>query len=429
MDVRQTELSNGLRVVTSRLRHVQSISMGIWVGVGGRYESRQLSGISHFIEHLLFKGSYKRSARDISQAIEGRGGHFNAFTSEESTCFYARVGYDQFKPVFEILADMYRNPRFKKSDIEMERGVILEEIMMYRDQPQHLVQDVLGELLWENHPLGRALIGTPTTLARMSRARIVSFKEGRYTPGNTVCAFAGNLDHDTCVAQARKFLGTTRKRRRPTCRPISRGVGQGRISLHAKDIEQAQLALAFRMFGRNDRRRYAARLLSVILGENMSSRLFQLVREKHGLAYSIHSSTHVFADTGAFIVSAGLDRARCAKALKLVIRELNRAKTRRVSSEELQRAKDYVVGQLRLSMESTSQQMMWLGEQLVSYDRIVPPEHVIDRVLAVTAEQVQRVAGQIFHHRRSSLAIVAPDLESADEVAFGKALRGLEPEA
>jgi predicted Zn-dependent peptidase len=427
MDIQQTKLPNGIRVVTSRMNHVQSVSMGIWVGVGGRYESKRLSGVSHFIEHLLFKGTYKRSARDISQAIEGRGGYFNAFTGEESTCFYARVGYDQVVPVFEILADMYRNPRFQKSDIDMERGVILEEIMMYRDQPQHLVQDVLSSLLWKNHALGRSLIGTPATLSRMSRDRIISFKQGRYTPVNTVCAFAGNLDHDACVSHTRKLLGSIRRRRRPVCNPVSRAVSQERISLLAKDIEQAQVALAFRIFGRNDPRRFAIRILSVILGENMSSRLFQIVREKHGLAYSIHSSAHLFADTGAFIVSAGLDRTRCAKALKLVVRELCRTRNRRVSAEELQRAKDYVIGQLRLSMESTTQQMMWLGEQLVSYDRIVPPDDVVNRIAAVSADQVQRVAGQIFKHRRCSLAIVAPGLAASDEMELGSQLRGLDP--
>ena len=330
LDYRETQLANGLRVATSSMRNVSSVTVGVWVGVGGRWESKKLSGVSHFIEHLLFKGTQKRSARQISQEIEGRGGYFNAFTQEESTCYYAKISSEYVEEVTEILADMYLHPRFAPEDIEKERGVIIEEIMMYRDQPHQLVLERLGELLWHNHPLGRPLIGTPKTVGGMTRADIMGHKRRYYIPENTVVVFAGDVVHEERVRHVRRLLGRAAARRARGFVAADKA-GQLRADVIGKEVEQAHLALGVRHFGRHDRRRYALKILSVILGENMSSRLFQVVRERHGMAYSIHSSVHMYADTGVLEVSAGLDRKRAGRAIELVMRELRRFKEKAVN--------------------------------------------------------------------------------------------------
>lgn len=406
---RETKLANGIRVLTAEMPGVDSVAIGVWVGVGGRYEPRRVGGVSHFIEHLLFKGTRSRSARDISQAIEGRGGYFNAFTQEESTCYYARVGADHTWHVLEILADMYLHPRFAAEDIEKERGVIIEEIMMYRDQPQHLVQDILGVLLWARHALGLPLVGTPEIIRRISRAEILAFKGSKYVPDNTVVCLAGRVGHDAAVKHVAELLGGVRRRPRPAFRPVSGRTLQGREAVHDKDIEQSHLALGVRLFGRHDPRRYALKLLSIILGENMSSRLFQVVREKHGLAYSIHSSMHLYEETGALVVSAGLDRKRVMKAIGLIVGEMVRFRDARVGPRALRRAKDYAVGQLKIGLESTSSQMVWLGEHTLGYGKVDQPEEVIRKLERVTEDDIRRVASAILRAPRISLAMVTPD--------------------
>ncbi len=360
LDVKETCLSNGIRVVTAAIPRVQSIAVGIWVGVGGRYETKAVSGMSHFIEHLLFKGTSKLSAVDISRAIEGCGGYCNAFTHEEMTCYYAHVAYNHVWKVLNILCDMVLYPRFDTSDIKKERAVIIEEIMMYRDQPEHVVEEMLSSILWKGHPLSEPLAGTPESLSKINRKDILSFKQQKYVPRNTVFSFAGRINHEDAVAKVEKFMKSYPVSRKPVCQRITSAVSQERMILKSKDIEQTKLSIGFRTFGCFDKRRYALKVLSVILGENMSSRLFQVVREKHGLAYSVHSSSQLFADTGVLVVSAGLDNAKRHKALNLILREICRLKQKPVHSKELTRAKEYIVGHLRLAMENASGQMMWI---------------------------------------------------------------------
>ncbi|MFC1497686.1 M16 family metallopeptidase [Verrucomicrobiota bacterium] len=425
MDVKITELDNGVRVITSSIPHVESVSMGIWVGVGARYEQKNMSGVSHFVEHLLFKGTKKRSAVDISQAIEGRGGYINAFTQEEHTCYYVRVPYDQLWHAQDVLSDMYFNPRLAKSDIDKERGVIVEEMMMYRDQPHYIVQEMLEGALWKNHPLGRPVIGTRETLAELNRARITDYKRKKYVSGNTVFAFAGKVDHEACVSKVARYAGRLRRRAVPECRKVTHSVAQGNIALRHKDIEQAHLALGIRLFGRSDKRRYALKILNAVLGENMSSRLFQIVREKHGLAYSVHSGAHLYRDSGALVISAGLDRKRSCKAVNLIIKELIRLKERQVGRKELKRAKDYAIGQLRLGLESTSSQMMWIGDNMISRGKFTHPQEIIERLSSVTAEEVQSVACSVMKKKRTSLCMVSPDMTSKDESGIQTSLQGL----
>lgn len=425
LDYRETTLDNKVQVLTANMPQVQSVAVGIWVAVGGRYETVRQSGASHFIEHLLFKGTPKRSARAISQAIEGRGGYFNAFTQEEATCYYARIGAKHMWTVVDTLTDMYQHPKFTPADIDRERGVIIEEIMMYRDQPSQLVQDFLGESLWLNHPVGRPLIGSPENIARMTREEIIDFKQQKYTCGNTRIAFAGKIDHEACVARVAEYLQDVPSKRAPTCRSVTQKTAQRPVFVHTKDIEQTHLAMGFRLFGRRDERRFALKLLSVILGENMSSRLFQQVREKHGLAYSVHSSMHLFEETGAFIVGAGLEKARTNKALQLICGELARVQDRQVSARELKRAKDYAIGQLEIGLESTINQMMWIGENKLSYGHLIQPSEVMAKLQAVTADDIQQLAAEIFAPQRASVAMVTPNPAAAQESAIVKAISGL----
>lgn len=426
MGTRETRLENGLRVVSAAMPHVDSVSIGIWVGAGGRYEAAERCGASHFIEHLLFKGTRRRTARDISQAIEGRGGDINAFTQEESTCYFARVSAEHAWEAMDVLADMYGHAVLAAADVDKERDVVIEEILMYRDQPHHQVEEMLGQLLWHDHPLGRPLTGTVETLKGLGRPELLDYKGRYYNPRNTVLAVAGKVDHDSLVACARALLGGagTRGGIRKFL-PVTASVKQGRMHLAAKDVEQAHAAIGFRGFGRQDRRRYALKLLNIILGENMSSRLFQVVREEHGLAYSIQSSAHLFHDTGTLVISAGLDRGRLEKAVRLILRELVRIRRLPVSRDELRRAKDYAVGQIRLGLESTSTQMMWLGEHIMAYGRVITPEDTIAALQAVTPCEIREVAAALLLPGRSSVAMVLPDANAELERDMSRQMRGL----
>ena len=423
--VQLTTLPNGARVITSPQSEAESVAVGFFVGVGGRFETPEVAGASHFIEHMLFKGTRRRTAKQISQAIEGRGGYLNAYTQEDATCYYARLPHERLDEAFDVLADMYREPNFAPADIDRERGVIIEELRMCHDQPQHVVQELLMDGLWHGHPLGRPLVGTEKSLQGMTRASLNGFRQRHYLPRNTVFAMSGRLEHATCVAMVKDTLGDLPGGRLSSCRKVDRTVGQERFRLARRDIEQVHAAIGFRGFGRNDPRRFALRMLNSILGENMSSRLFQIVREKHGLAYAVQSSFQYFDETGALVVSAGLDRVRAADALRLIAREVARMREKTVSRDELQRARDYLQGQFRLGLEGTGSQMQWIGETLANYGRFVKPEEVLGRLLAVTAEEMRQVAAELLVPKKLTLSLVVPEKDPADEKTWLKTLDAL----
>lgn len=407
-DVQETRLANGMRVITSRIPHVQSAAVGLWVGAGSRHEPAKLGGISHFLEHMLFKGTAKRSALEISRAIEGRGGYLNAFTQEESTCYYARVGFDRIATAFDVLSDMLLSARCSPADTTKEKQVILEEMRMYGDQPQHVVQEMLQQSVWPGHALGRPVIGSIASVTSMQSEDLLAYKTRAYVPGNLVAAFAGLIDHDACVAMVEKAFGGLSKRAVPKMPPFRDTRAPVAAVQAGREIEQNHLAIGVRLFGRDDDRRSVLRVLNVILGENMSSRLFQIVREKHGLAYSIHSMAQLQKDSGVLAVHAGLDRERGSKALALILREMLRMAEMPVKAAELKRAKDYVIGQLRLGLEGTSSQMMWIGDNLLSHGRFVDPNETIRHTNAVTADDIQSLAATYFRKGRFSIAAVTP---------------------
>jgi predicted Zn-dependent peptidase len=413
--VQLTTLPNGLRVITSPQPEAESVAIGFWVGVGGRHEAPAVAGASHFIEHMLFKGTKRRTAKAISQAIEGRGGYLNAYTQEDATCYYARLPHERMHEAFDVLSDMYLEPKLAAADIDRERGVIIEELRMCHDQPQHVVQELLMDGLWANHPLGRPLVGTEKTLRSMTRSDLDDYRRSHYQPANTIFAMAGRLEHGAVVALVQAALGRLPAGKRTKFRAVDRRVAQHPFRLARREIEQVHAAIGFRSFGRHDKRRFALRLLNSILGENMSSRLFQVVREKHGLAYAVSSHYQLFQETGALVVSAGLDRARAADALRLIAREIARMRAKPVTRGEWQRARDYLLGQFRLGLEGTSSQMQWIGESLLNYDRFVKPDEVVAQLMAVTVAEMQQVAAELFTPQNLTLSLVVPEKDPADE--------------
>jgi predicted Zn-dependent peptidase len=403
-----TQLPSGVRVATAEMAHMESVSIGVWVGVGGRYEPARLCGASHFIEHLLFKGTHRRNAKQISQTVEGIGGYLNAFTSEETTCYYAKASHEHVGTLLDVLADMYRHPRFAVADINKERGVIKEELLMYHDQPDHHVQELLSEALWPGQPLGRSLAGTAKTLDSMDRRSLLDFKQRRYVAANTVVAIAGHCRHEDIVQRVEQMLALPRDSHAPSFEAAREKQRTPQLRFLTKNCEQTHLAMGIRGYSRNDSRRYALKALSVILGENMSSRLFQVIRERHGLAYSIQSSTSYYADTGALLISAGLDTKRLHRALALILAEMRRIAQRPPAAIELQRAKDYAIGQMRLGLESTANRMMWLGEHLLAYGTIQTPAEVEQRITEVTTADVQKTAADLFCNNRLNVAVITP---------------------
>ena len=385
-----------------------SVSVGLWVGVGSRYERGELNGVCHFIEHLLFKGTRKRSARQISEAVEGIGGYLNAFTSEDATCFHARACANRFDAVLDVLLDMLLNSRLAAEDITKEREVIKEEIAMYLDEPQHHVQELLNGMLWPRQPLGRPITGTNRSLDGLKRPDILRYFHANYVTGSTVLVVSGNISHRQVIQALRPHVSRFTPGLRPTFSPVVVNGEAGRVNLLTRKIEQTQLALGVRTCSRHDDRRFALRLLNTILGENMSSRLFQVLREDLGLVYSIYSSPSFFADTGDLVISAGVDTEKLQKTLQLIRKELKQLCEKLPGAAELRRARDYVIGQVELGKESTESQMNWVGEQLLGYGRVFAPGAVERRLARVTAAEIRAVARDFLQPERCHLALVSP---------------------
>jgi predicted Zn-dependent peptidase len=399
---------NGLIVATASMPHMASVSVGLWVGVGGRFESAQLNGASHFIEHMLFKGTERRTARQISQAVEGIGGYLNAFTGEESTCFYAKARAEHFEHVVSVLADMFLHSRFEPGEINKEREVIKEESAMYLDQPQHLVQDLLNEAMWPDHPLGRSVTGTDRSLNALGRKQLLQFRANNYVAPALVIAVAGNIEHARVLRSLKPLLPGIGGGKRPNFLQAQDGQTSPQVRLVTKQTSQLQLALGLRVCSRHDDKRFSLRVLNTLLGENASSRLFQVLREERGLAYSVHSSVSHFDDVGCLSISAGLDCSELSRTLQLIIKELRRFVDEAPNARELQQARDYLIGQMEIALESTDNQMMWLGEQLLGYGRVIPAEEIKRRVFQVNPSDVRKVAREFIRPERMTAAVVSP---------------------
>lgn len=416
MPVYQTHALGRATLAFCPLEHVESVSVGLWFRTGSRYEPVDLHGGAHFLEHMLFKGTRRRNALEISEAVESRGGDLNAFTSEEMTCYYCRVDANHLKLVLDVLFDMLWHSSFPAAEMGRERGVILEEIRMYDDQPQVVVQEHLNQAMWPTSTLGRSILGSPESVAGMSRTDLMKFWRGHYGPDSLVVSVAGRTDLESLqdLLQPHLRIATTTPEKRgwkPVTFKSRRTVRSVAVT---RPVQQCSLAIGIQGIPRKDPRRFAEKLLSVILGENMSSRLFQIVREKHGLAYSIHSAVSHFNDTGAFYIQAGVDREKMADAIGLVAKELDRIARYAPSAAEVRRAKDYTIGQMKLGLESTTNRMMWMGECMLGLGHLIQPNEIIDTVESVSPEQIRRVAADFFQPGRITVAAVGPDLDASE---------------
>jgi predicted Zn-dependent peptidase len=336
------------------------------------------------------------------------GGYLNAFTSEEHTCIFARASHEHFAGLLDVMVDMFLNSRFAAADVEKERGIIRDELAMYVDQPHHYVQELLNEILWPDHPLGRPLTGTDRTIKSIRRADLMDFRRAHYVAGRTIITVAGRVCPEWVSRSIARFA-----RGFPTAPPATFQVAKWSqerpvVKLVSRRSEQSHLALGIRTCSRHDERRYALRLLNVLLGENTSSRLFQVIREEHGLAYSIGAIPSFFADTGDLVISAGLETDNLRKTLRLIVQELRRLVNRPPGAAELRRAKDYAFGQMELGLESTENQMTWQGEHLLGYGRIFSPGEVRRRLQRVQPSDIRAVARDFFRPERLNLALVSP---------------------
>jgi predicted Zn-dependent peptidase len=404
-------LPNGLRVASCSIPSSQMVAVGIWCAVGSRHEPARLTGLSHFLEHLLFKGTRKRSARQISEEVEGVGGDLNAYTTEDRTCYYAAAPADYFPRVTEVLSDMYCNSRLDPVEIECERGVIAEEIDMVRDEPTQHVHELLTSLTWKGHSLARPITGTKKTLSAITRRDLRDHLQSHYHAGRTILTAAGAVNHEDVVKLASRVLGKLSKLRKGSAARVIKTLApqrqrSPRILIESRENQQTQLALSFRGVGSSDPRRYALNLLHVILGGNMSSRLFQELRERRGLCYSVSSSLSTHTDCGSFDISLGLDERNVAKSLKLIMRECRRLAKKGPSIAELCRACDYSIGTSRMALERTATQNYRLGTSLLTYGKIIPPEEVYERLTKVTVSEVRDVAARILSEQTLCLAML-----------------------
>ncbi|MGH3716376.1 MAG: M16 family metallopeptidase [Micromonosporaceae bacterium] len=410
--VRRTVLPNGMRILTEAIPAMRSVSFGVWVGVGSRDETPSLGGVSHFLEHLLFKGTERRTALDISAQLEAVGGETNAFTTKEYTCYYARVLDADLPLAVDVVCDLVAASVLHEADVETERGVILEEIAMHDDEPADAAHDLFYEAIFGDHPLGRPISGTVASISAMTRRQLLSFYQRRYTAPQLVVTAAGNLDHGTVVAAVRDAFGQVGRYADPgepsglrhTRRRVATGHG---VKVHTKDTEQANLVLGCPAPARLDERRFALGVLNNALGGGMSSRLFQEIREKRGLAYSVYSYTSQYADAGVFGVYAGCAPGKADEVLKLVREQLAAVSGGALTEQEILRGKGMLKGSLVLGLEDTGSRMTQLGKGELLYGAPLSVDELLARVDGVTVDQVQSVASELLT-QDMSLAVVGP---------------------
>ena len=408
MEYQRTVLSNGLRVVSSPMPHTRSVSVAIYVGAGSRYERDEEAGVSHFIEHMLFKGTPRRpTAKEVSEAIERTGGVINAATDREITYYWVKVARPHFDLALDLLTDMFLNSLFDPTEIEKERGVVIEELAMTHDSPQDLVDLLIDEVVWPDQPLGRDIGGSRETVSSLTREGILEYLRTHYAPTNTVIAVAGNVDHAEVVDRVAPLWADWQAPEPAGWFPARDGQSAPRARVLHKRTEQAHLSIAVPGVSSHHPDRYALDLLNVILGEGMSSRLFLELRERRGLAYDVHSYVSHFQDAGAATVYAGVDPKKIDDALRATLAELARLKEG-LPEEELVKAKEYSKGRLLLRMEDTRAVAGWYGGQEILADKVRSVDEIVDLIEQVTVADVQRIARQLFVQPALNLAVVGP---------------------
>jgi predicted Zn-dependent peptidase len=421
-DWRLTELDSGERVISERLDHVRSAAVGYWIGAGSRDEQPDEAGVTHFIEHLLFKGSERFSALQIAEIFDGLGGELNAATSREHTLVYARVPDHHLATAMDVMGDMVFAPSF--GELDSEREVVLEEIAMYEDAPQELVHDLIADAVFADHPLGRPVIGTAEVISSIPRDAIARYHDTMYVPGNIVVAAAGNVDHDEVVELVTRALERRPDRRSvgPNVRPPLVQPSPPRLRFQRKDTEQYHVCLAAPGISRSDRRRFAASLLDAILGGSASSRLFQEIREKRGMAYAVYSFVSQYTDTGQIGIYLGTREDNLGDALAIAAEQIADVAAGNVPEGELERAKENLKGRILLSMESTSTRMNRLGKSLITDSELLSLDRIVAEIDAVEASSVAELAATFLAPERLSAACIGPT-----EERFVEALERITP--
>ena len=403
--IRKESYDNGLVLLTERMETLRSVALGVWMKKGSRHESAEQNGISHFIEHLLFKGTESRTARDIALIIDSVGGQMDAFTTKEYTCFYFKVLDEHLDVAIELLSDIIRHPRFLPEEIEKERKVIYEEIKMVDDTADELVYDLWSEAFYGNHPLGRPIQGTMESVGAMRPEGLIRFFKESYQPANILVTAAGNLDHDRLAAALRSSFADLPAGETPRLGPLP-DTRQTISVREKKELGQLHLCLGLPGVRMDDARRYPAYILNTVLGGTMSSRLFQHIREERGLVYSVFSSANSFLDTGNLIIYAATSPASAREVTELVVRELRRLKTQEIGDSELQLAKDHLKGNLMLSLESSSSRMSNLARQELYFGRQFTLDEILTSIDKVTPAQVTSLAQDLFDAERCAVAVL-----------------------
>jgi predicted Zn-dependent peptidase len=404
-NLRRTVLPNGLIVLTERMEHMRSVAMGVWIKSGSRCEPAETCGISHFVEHMLFKGTRSRSAQSIAREMDSIGGNLDAFTGKETICFNVKSLTEHVPIALDVLADLVLNPIFALTDIERERGVILEEIKIDEDNPDVLVHELFTQNFWKDHPLGKPILGTTATVGRLEQKQLFSYHGERFNGGNIVFSAAGNLDHDQLVeAVAGKFSALSGGE---SLHELPAPEANARILLrNKKSLEQVQICLGVPAPPVDDESRYTSLILNTVLGGGMSSRLFQTIREERGMAYSIYSDLSSLRDTGILCVFAGTSAGKALEVVDLILAEFRRLKESPLPAEELLRAKDQLKGNILLGLESSSSRMANLARQEMCFRQFYTAEEVINRIVEVDAEQVQSLAQCLFDPARIAVTLL-----------------------
>ena len=408
----KTVLPNGVKIISQKMPHIRSVSMGVWVNVGARDESDEQSGLSHFIEHMIFKGTARRSAYQIAKEFDAIGGQTNAFTAMEHTCYHAKVLDNHMETMVDILTDIFLNSTFDPQEVERERPVIFQEIGMVEDSPEEYVHQLAGYDFWGDHPLGRSILGTRQNILSFDSQTIKTFFHRFYHPERIVIAVCGNVDHDRLVELVGPIFGTIisgqdlAQRFSPAISPC--------IRIHHRALEQVHICLATPGLSTTDPGRFALSLLNTLLGGNMSSRLFQQIREQRGLAYSVYSFIASYADTGQFGVYTGVHPDNVQQSIDLIVLGMNDICRTAISAAELQDAKEFTKGNLILATESVDNQMVRLAQNEIHFNDYIPLQWVIDQIDAVTADEIQALAQGLFKSENSSLTVLGPVDETSD---------------
>lgn len=399
-------MDNNAQILTETVPHVRSVSIGFFVDTGSRYESPDINGSSHFIEHLMFKGTGRRSAKDIAEELDAVGGQLNAFTTKEYTCYYARVLDEHFDLAVDLLGDMLFASKFDPVDIDRERNVILEEIKMYEDAPDELVHDIFASSIWREHSLGQTIIGTADVINGLTREELFNYYKNNYNPGRMIVAVAGNISHDAVMKKLRPLFENKEGKARP--RQVNTPVTQRHIVCRSKDTEQVHLCVGAPGLKLDHENIYVMQIINTILGGGLSSRLFQEIREQRGLVYSVYSYHSSYHDTGLFGIYAGLSKQNVNEVLDLIFKQVRDIQVNGVKKEELYRAKEQLKGSLFLSLENVNTRMSRLGKSQLYLGKVFSPEEIVNKVNRVTISDIQELAKEVLDPNGFSLASIGP---------------------